>query len=127
MPVSAPRPCSYIGCRALVRNGGGRCETHKRQQRSQFEEQRGSSSQRGYGYRWQKARATWLSRHPLCVACAEANPSRVTAAEVVDHIVPHGGNQTLFWDTSNWQSLCKCCHDKKTAREDGGFGNRRTQ
>jgi 5-methylcytosine-specific restriction protein A len=29
----------------------------------------------------------------------------------------------LFWDQSNWQPLCHTCHSKKTAREDGGFGN----
>jgi len=43
---------------------------------------------------------------------------------VVDHIVPHRGDRALFWDTSNWQPLCKPHHDAKTAREDGGFGNR---
>ncbi|WP_304879789.1 HNH endonuclease [uncultured Parasutterella sp.] len=29
----------------------------------------------------------------------------------------------MFWDESNWQALCKRCHDRKTAAEDGGFGN----
>nr|WP_292832122.1 HNH endonuclease signature motif containing protein [Mesorhizobium sp.] len=28
----------------------------------------------------------------------------------------------LFWDRSNWQPLCKPCHDRKTATSDGGFG-----
>ena len=37
---------------------------------------------------------------------------------VVDHIVPHRGDQKLFWDKSNWQPLCKACHDRKTWRED---------
>lgn len=46
----------------------------------------------------------------------------VEAASVVDHIVPHKGDQKLFWRRSNWQSLCKRCHDVKTATEDGGFG-----
>ena len=23
----------------------------------------------------------------------------------------------LFWDRANWQSMCKSCHDAKTARE----------
>ena len=41
---------------------------------------------------------------------------------VVDHIIPHKGDKVLFWDRSNWQPLCKTCHDTKTAREDGGFG-----
>ena len=37
---------------------------------------------------------------------------------VVDHIIPHRGDQKLFWDQNNWQSLCKSCHDKKTLTED---------
>ncbi len=41
--------------------------------------------------------------------CAKAG--RVTAATVVDHIKPHRGDQKLFWDTANWQALCKPCHD----------------
>lgn len=43
---------------------------------------------------------------------------RLTQATVVDHIVPHRGDQKLFWDESNWQPLCKPCHDKKTWNED---------
>lgn len=46
------------------------------------------------------------------------------AASVVDHIIPHKGNDDLFWDMSNHQALCKKCHDIKTATEDGGFGNK---
>lgn len=39
-------------------------------------------------------------------------------ATVVDHIIPHRGDQKLFWDQRNWQSLCKQCHDRKTLTED---------
>lgn len=39
-------------------------------------------------------------------------------ATVVDHIIPHRGNKDLFWDESNWQALCKKCHDKNTMTED---------
>jgi len=49
----------------------------------------------------------------------------VRAATVVDHKVPHRGDQVLMWDQNNWQSMAKECHDKKTAREDGGFGRAR--
>jgi 5-methylcytosine-specific restriction endonuclease McrA len=74
-----------------------------------------------YNGRWQKARATYLRRNPLCVICKRAG--RITAAKVVDHITPHKNDQALFWDTAgNWQALCKTCHDRKTATEDGGFG-----
>lgn len=44
-------------------------------------------------------------------------------ATVVDHAAPHRGDRALFWDTSNWQSLCAHCHNVKSACEDGGFGS----
>lgn len=76
---------------------------------------------RGYGSRWQRVRRGFLAAHPLCAACAAEGAVR--EATVVDHIEPHKGDQGLFWDRSNWQPLCKTHHDRKTAREDGGFGN----
>ncbi|WP_459061845.1 HNH endonuclease [Stenotrophomonas sp. PSU-St15] len=82
---------------------------------------RQTTAERGYGSRWQRARATFLLRHPLCAECQRSG--HVTVAAVVDHITPHKGNQALFWDTDNWQPLCKTCHDRKTATDDGGFGN----
>ena len=73
-----------------------------------------------YSYAWQKASRTYLRRHPLCRACTYAG--RHTAATVVDHIIPHKGDRDRFWDSDNWQPLCKQCHDRKTVLEDGGFG-----
>lgn len=78
--------------------------------------ERESSSRRGYGSRWQKARETFLRSHPLCVMCMALG--RVVPATVVDHRIPHRGDQALFWDTNNWQSLCKDCHDSAKAREE---------
>jgi 5-methylcytosine-specific restriction protein A len=71
---------------------------------------------RGYDSRWNKARLAFLAAHPLCEACKRRGV--YTRATVVDHIVPHRGDQALFWDESNWQALCKPCHDKKTGEED---------
>lgn len=75
------------------------------------------SSARGYNYRWQKARERFLRKHPLCAYCEREG--RLTAATIVDHIIPHRGDQQLFWDESNWQALCKFCHDSVKAREEG--------
>lgn len=76
---------------------------------------RPTAHQRGYGSRWQKASKCYLRSHPLCAEC-ERN-GRVTEATCVDHITPHRGDMTLFWDVAgNWQSLCKPCHDAKTAK-----------
>jgi 5-methylcytosine-specific restriction protein A len=76
---------------------------------------RPSAARRGYGPRWRKARRAYLSRHRWCVRCKAAG--RMVPATVVDHRVPHRGRAELFWDEANWQSLCKRCHDAKTARE----------
>ena len=36
---------------------------------------------------------------------------RVTVATVVNHKVPHRGDQELFWSEENWEALCKRHHD----------------
>ena len=43
---------------------------------------------------------------------------RTTPATLVDHVIPHRGNEALFWDESNWQSMCDACHSRKTATEE---------
>ena len=75
-----------------------------------------SSTERGYGYRWQQARERFLRAHPLCQCpdCDEGR-KRLTPATVVDHITPHRGDMALFWDEANWQAMSKACHDAKTA------------
>ena len=80
---------------------------------------KGSSSDRGYGYAWQKARLDFLQSNPLCVMCLAMKPSRVKEAQVVDHIIPHKGDQGLFWDRGNWQALCKMHHDTDKAEIEG--------
>ena len=78
------------------------------------EQVRGSPSARGYGRRWQRERLAFLADHPLCVECEKRGIAM--AATVVDHVVPHRGNQRLFWDQGNWQSLCDHDHAVKTAK-----------
>ena len=95
-------------------------QAHRPHQTKRQPERRPSSCARGYGYRWQQASKAFLAAHPLCAECERQG--EVTAATVVDHIRPHRGDMTVFWDSDNWQPLCKRCHDQKTARHDGAFG-----
>ena len=75
-----------------------------------------SAAERGYDHRWRKARRLFLMANPLCVICQAQG--RVTPANTVDHIIPHRGDQTLFWDSQgNWQALCASCHSRKTQQE----------
>ena len=114
MPSKAPRPCAHAGCATLTKHG--RCEKHRKQADAEDREARGSAHERGYTAEWRKARAIWLREKPLCVRCMQSG--RIKAALVVDHITPHRGDDALFWDRGNWQSLCKPCHDSKTMVED---------
>jgi 5-methylcytosine-specific restriction protein A len=81
-----------------------------------------SARKRGYNSRWEKARATFLASHPLCCMCERKGD--IAPATVVDHVIPHRGDQKLFWDTDNWQSLCKPHHDSaKQAEEAHGYSS----
>ena len=110
MPRRPKKPCKHPGCPELT--DGDFCEEHVVLHRAD----RADASGRGYDSRWRKARKLFLKRHPLCEKCKEQG--RFVKAEVVDHIVPHRGDGKLFWDESNWQALCKRCHDSKTMTED---------
>lgn len=82
---------------------------------------RPSACARGYDRRWQKLRLSHLAEHPLCVPCLSAG--RTTEATEVDHRIPHKGDHSLLFDADNLTSMCKACHGRKTATEDGGFGH----
>ncbi len=94
-----------------------------------------TAAQRGYGYKWQQARAGHLAKHPHCVMClaglgmTDLQPAEVIVecarrgvaeplATVVNHKVAHRGNQALFWDSRNWESLCSHHHNSDAQRID---------
>lgn len=60
--------------------------------------------------RWEKLRqATFLRDRYTCkeCGCLEGDTSKL----VCDHVKPHRGNEALFFDPLNLQTLCKSCHD----------------
>jgi 5-methylcytosine-specific restriction protein A len=128
MPTRAPRPCNKAGCRALSAPGSGYCDQHKAEaiaRRAALDELRPSSSARGYGRRWAKARLMFLAANPLCIDCLARG--RTEAATEVDHEIPHRGDAVLFWDQTNWRARCKPCHSRKTATIDSGFARHKAQ
>ena len=119
MPRKPKRPCSYPGCPELTSERY--CSKHRKEIDNKYDKT-SRPFKKLYNSRWRNLRKQFLKEHPLCEECKREGV--VTAAEVVDHIIPHKGNEKLFWDESNWQSLCKHHHDVKTAKEDGRFGNK---
>nr|WP_082009630.1 HNH endonuclease signature motif containing protein [Methylobacterium sp. ZNC0032] len=84
---------------------------------------RGTARERGYTAAWDRARAGFLRLHPHCAECAREG--LIVRATVVDHVIPHRGDQRLFWDSSNWQALCTNHHSSwKQQREKSGFSTR---
>lgn len=59
--------------------------------------------------RWHRLRTAQLRDEPLCRYCKALG--KVTPAIIADHIKPHKGDEELFFDSDNLQSLCKLCHD----------------
>jgi 5-methylcytosine-specific restriction protein A len=110
VPRKPLKPCKHPGCPKLT--DSSYCDEHK----GLHVNDRANATGRGYGSRWRTARSRFLKVNPLCVRCKEMG--KLTKANVVDHIKPHRGDKILFWDESNWQSLCKSCHDTKTMTDD---------
>ena len=112
MALKPLRPCRHPGCAALTREGY--CPRHK----PRAAPRRASAEWHGW-----YSLAVWtddlrpgqLLREPWCRACAKRGVR--TRATVVDHVTPHKGDWALFTDRGNLQSLCKSCHDRKTALE----------
>ena len=113
MPSKAPSACRRHGCAGLVRDGVcSVCGDLRRQTAAEHDERRGSSRERGYDGRWERVRLMHLASEPLCRMCARRG--RFTPAVLVDHITPiNDGGKVL--DDGNLQSLCRACHDSKTA------------
>ena len=122
------RPCKHAGCPALTREGW--CPKH----RPKHTRRTSAEYHSWYGKPiWTKRlRPEQLAREPFCRTCAAkyppSDPRHRTRATVVDHVVPFRGSWELFVDPRNHQSLCKSCHDRKTAQEqaeergeNGGF------
>ena len=107
MPSKPKRPCNNPGCPELTTERY--CEKHQKEYDQRVDQRRGSASSRGYDYKWQKARASYLKSHPLCVECLKND--KLTPAALVHHVkrIKDGGS---VLDHSNLMCLCVKCHDK---------------
>jgi 5-methylcytosine-specific restriction protein A len=77
---------------------------------------RPTSTQRGYGSRWQRFRLWFLMRHPLCVQCQAEG--RLTPATDVDHVTPtQGRHDSAHYDPDALQALCHAHHSAKTGKD----------
>lgn len=67
-----------------------------------------------YDADWEKYRGKFLAINNECYACGK--PS-----QVVDHLIPHQGDQKLFEKLDNHIPLCIKCHNTATAKFDKNY------
>ena len=76
---------------------------------------RDHAAKRGYNYRWQRFRLTFLQTHPLCAECRRQGI--VTEATELHHLDGLGPLGARGYDENNLEQLCKTCHSRKTASQ----------
>ncbi|HTN60258.1 MAG TPA: AAA family ATPase [Devosia sp.] len=74
-----------------------------------------TTTERGYGWQWQKLRPLILADEPLCRFCKAK--WLIVAADEIDHIDGDSHNN----DRENLRPLCRPCHLERTAK-DQAFG-----
>lgn len=114
MPRANPKNCATSGC---TQSTYGRwCEAHRKESYKVKSLNYDKEYKKWYSTKlWRNSRLDHLALEPYCRAC-KANGVFTLATEV-DHVIPHEGDESLFWDRDNWQSLDKQCHSSKTMRE----------
>lgn len=121
MPIGMWKQCKVAGCSGLTH--GKYCDKHAHLEKTdkriaqEFYNStaRDPKMQRLYeSAEWRSLRAMQLEKTPLCEKCYLNG--RITRAEICDHRVEikDGGGEL---DADNLQSLCRACHNKKTAIE----------
>lgn len=69
--------------------------------------------------RWQKLRQAVFLRDRY--TCQMPDCGRIegdTSKLICDHVKPHRGDERLFWDEANLQTVCKPCHDSVKQAEE---------
>lgn len=64
-----------------------------------------------YNNTWNRYSHAFLAINPKCFVCN-------AISTVVDHVIPHKGDEKLFTKLDNHMPLCAACHNYSTAKYD---------
>jgi 5-methylcytosine-specific restriction protein A len=118
--MRAAKPCSKPGCPTLVHGGGNRCDKHstKAWARSDYSNRKGTTTERGYGWQWQKKRKLVLNEQPFCMIakiCVDRY-GHPRPSDCVDHTIPIAAGGTDDW--GNLRGSCTDCNEHKSRTTD---------
>src|SRR5688572_10745903 len=68
--------------------------------------------------RWSRLRHRVFVRDCYTCQCGCGRLEGDTSLLVADHKTPHRGDERLFWDEANVQTMLKACHDSKKQKEE---------
>ena len=92
--------------------GCGACDRHSLPPKGR--EPRGTATERGYDYRWNKFSLWYRSQNPLCRDCLEEGI--VTPSAEVHHVRKLADAPKLKYEYENLMALCSNCHKIRTGR-----------
>lgn len=109
--------CSATGCNRLTEGNNKYCSLHQylntrdEEKRREYFASATSDFQHLYASaKWKALQESQLRNYPQCEKCGDK-------ATEVHHVIPHRGNEDLFYDPSNLISLCHTCHSEETRKE----------
>ncbi|WP_371135892.1 HNH endonuclease [Reyranella sp.] len=85
-----------------------------------IDQHRPSPARRGYDAAWRRCSKAYLLVHPICTRCPDP-------ATEVDHKVSPRERPDLRLSWSNLRGLCKSCHSRRTALDQGFARSGRSQ
>lgn len=121
-------PRALAPCTICKEPTAGRCTNAQCRRSRRPADQRPTAAQRGYDRKWRRNSAAFLKANPICVDWPA--PRCRQQATVPDHD-PHTRAELIAMgephpDAWRWlKPRCGPCHSRKTASQDGGFGNPR--
>jgi len=109
VPVRPGKVCSHPGCNTLTTAKHGKCKVHRKAHNWEDDKIRGTRTDRGYGWKWEKIRERIIERDSgMCQVCFRPGNQ-------VDHIIPKAKGGTD--EPENLRCICKSCHATKTQRD----------
>ena len=124
MPHLPNKPCAQPGCRALVPRGTRRCQSCQSVETRKYNQEQRPKAHSFYpSPEWRAFRAEALRRFGnRCCQCGHVS-DRANPIEF-DHIVSIKQAPERALDITNVRPLCRRCHSRRTAQEQGRWQRR---